>query len=72
MPAVSKAQQHLMGMVLAAKRGKLKSPSAEVKKVASGMSEKSAKDFAGTKTKGLPKKKGPRDSKRTMLASALM
>lgn len=33
-------------MVLAAKRGQLKNPPAKIKKVASGISESSAADFA--------------------------
>lgn len=54
--AVSKAQQRFMGMVHSAKKsGKAASP--EVAKVAKGMSNKAAKDFASTKHKGLPEKK---------------
>lgn len=46
MPAKSKAQQHMMGADLArAKAGK---------KTRTGMSASQLKDFAGTKTKGLP------------------
>ncbi len=56
MPAVSKSQQSLMGMVHAYKKGELKKPSGKVKKVASHISDKDAKDFAKTKRKGLPKK----------------
>jgi hypothetical protein len=56
MPAKSKAQQKFMGMVTAVKEGKLKNPSAKVKKAAKGMSKKSVRDFAKTKTKGLPEK----------------
>ena len=62
MPAKSKSQQHFMGMVYALKSGKLKpsklpkSVAAKVKKAAGSMSKKSAKDFASTKTKNLPKK----------------
>jgi hypothetical protein len=54
MPAKSKAQQQFMGMVHAAQTGE-KAASPEVAKVAKNMSKKSAKDFASTKTKGLPK-----------------
>lgn len=43
-------------MVHAAKEGKLKNPSPEVKKAAGSMTDKSAKDFASTSTKGLPSK----------------
>lgn len=57
MPAVSKAQQRFMGMVYAAKRGKIKSPSPKVAQAASSMKQKDAKDFASTKHKGLPEKK---------------
>lgn len=53
MPATSKAQQRFMGMVLSAKRGD-KPASPKVAEAARGMSLKSAKDFASTKTKGLP------------------
>ena len=53
MPAVSKAQQKFMGMVHAAQKGE-EPASPEVAKVAKDMSDKSAKDFASTKHKGLP------------------
>lgn len=56
MPAKSKAQQKLMGMVSAAQKGELKNPSAQVAKLAKTMTKKSATDFASTKHKGLPKK----------------
>ena len=55
MPAKSKAQQKLMGMVSAAQKGELKNPSAQVAKLAKTMTKKSATDFASTKHKGLPK-----------------
>lgn len=54
MPATSKAQQRFMGMVHAVQSGKMKSPSSKVAMAAKSMSKKSAKDFASTKTKGLP------------------
>jgi hypothetical protein len=55
--AVSKQQQKFMGMVHAMHKGKkVKGASSELKKAASGMSKKDAKDFASTKHKGLPKK----------------
>ena len=57
MPAVSKAQQRFMGMVYAAKKGKLTNPSPEVAKAAASMKKKDAKDFASTKHKRLPEKK---------------
>jgi hypothetical protein len=52
MPAKSKAQQRFMGMVYAAKKGG-NPASKEVGKAAKGMSMKSAKKFASTKTKGM-------------------
>ncbi len=68
MPAKSKAQQRFMGMVLAAKKGE-KPASSAVEKAANSMSEKSAEDFASTKTKGLPEKvkTNPRDKYKKML-----
>jgi hypothetical protein len=54
MPAKSKAQQRLFGMVDSLKKGTLKHPSAEVKKVAKGMSRSTAREFAKTKRSGLP------------------
>jgi hypothetical protein len=56
MPAKSEAQQRLMGMALAAKRGKGHF-SGKVKEIADSMSEKQLHDFAATKHKGLPEKK---------------
>lgn len=54
MPSKSKAQQHFMGAVHKYKEeGGKASPA--VKKAAKGMTDKAAKDFASTKTKGLPK-----------------
>jgi len=54
--AVSKAQQKLMGMALAYKRGEMDDASDEVKELAKSMSEKDLEDYAETKHKGLPKK----------------
>jgi hypothetical protein len=62
-PATSVAQQRLFGMVLAAKRGQLKNPSAKVSQVASHISESSARDFAKTKDKGLPQHVKPKKRK---------
>ena len=56
MPAKSKAQQHLMGMVHATQTGQIKAPSEKVAKLAKSMTKKSAKDYASTKTKKLPAK----------------
>lgn len=46
MPATSDAQRRLFGAVLAAKRGEMKHPSAKIEKIAQGISESSAADFA--------------------------
>lgn len=56
MPAVSKSQQKLMGMVHAAQKGELKHPSKKVAKMAATMPKNIAKKFAATKLKGLPSK----------------
>lgn len=56
MPAKSKSQQRLMGMVHAAQQGE-KPASPKIAKLANSMSNKSATDFASTKHKGLPLKK---------------
>tara|TARA_Y100000310_G_C20684993_1_gene818403 strand:- start:1541 stop:1774 length:234 start_codon:yes stop_codon:yes gene_type:complete len=55
-PAKSKAQQTIMAMALAYKRGETKSPSKAVKNLAKSMSEKELEDYAKTDTKNLPKK----------------
>ena len=55
--AVSKAQQRFFGMVRAAQKGEMDSPSPEVSKAASSMSKSDVKKFASTKHKGLPMKK---------------
>lgn len=54
--SVSQAQQKLMAMALAYKRGKMKASDAsdEVKKLAKSMSEKDLEDFARTKRSELP------------------
>lgn len=60
MPARSKAQQKAAGAALSAKRGetpksKLKGASRDM---VDSMSEKQLEDFAETKRKGLPERKG--------------
>ena len=57
MPAKSKAQQRLMGMVHAYKTGRLKKAPAKIKEVASHISDSDARDFAKTKSSDLPEKK---------------
>jgi hypothetical protein len=58
MPATSKAQQRLMGMAYAYKKGELdvKDASQEVKDLADGMTLKQLKKYASTKHEGLPDK----------------
>ena len=55
--AKSKAQQRFFGMVRAAQKGEMDSPSPEVAKAASSMSKSDVKDFAKTKHDKLPEKK---------------
>jgi hypothetical protein len=57
MPALSKSQQRLMGMVHAYKNGKLKHAPKKIKDVAKHISDEDARDFAKTKTDKLPEKK---------------
>lgn len=57
MPAKSRAQQRFFGMVRAAQKGEMDSPSPEVAKAASSMKKSAVKDFASTKHKKLPEKK---------------
>jgi hypothetical protein len=58
MPAKSQAQQKLMGLALAVKRGNVAKSkvSKQIQQLANSMSEKDLKKFAGTKFKGLPSK----------------
>lgn len=51
MPAKSESQRRLFGMVLAAKRGQLKSVPAKIKNVAAHISESDAEDFARKREK---------------------
>ena len=55
--SVSVAQQKIMGMALAYKRGEMPDASDEVKKIAKSMTTKELEDFAKTKHKGLPMSK---------------
>ena len=57
MPAVSKKQQRFFGMVRAAQKGEMASPSPEVSQAASSMSKSDVKKFAKTKHEGVPEKK---------------
>jgi hypothetical protein len=58
MPSKSQAQQKLMGLALAVKRGNVAKSkvSKQIQKLANSMSEKDLEKFAGTKLKGLPTK----------------
>jgi hypothetical protein len=60
MPAKSKAQQKAAGAALSAKRGetRVKDLQGASKEMYDSMSEDELKDFAETKRKGLPEKKG--------------
>ena len=53
MPAKSKAQQRFFGMVRAAQKGEMASPSSEVSKAATSMSKSDVKKFAKTKHKNI-------------------
>jgi hypothetical protein len=57
MPARSKSQQRLFGMVHAYQKGKLKNAPEQVKEIARSISDEDAEHFAKTKHKGLPEKK---------------
>ena len=56
MPAKSKAQQRLFGMVHAYQKGELDNPSKTIKKIGDNISFKKEKKFASTKHKKLPEK----------------
>ena len=57
MPAKSKAQQRLFGMVHAYQKGKLKHAPASVKRIAKHISKEDARHFAETKHDDLPERK---------------
>lgn len=57
MPAKSKSQQRLFGMVHAYQKGKLKDAPESVKEIARSISDEDAEHFAKTKHRGLPEKK---------------
>jgi hypothetical protein len=57
MPSKSKSQQEFMGAELERKRAG--------KKTRTGMSEEQLEDFASTKRKGLPQRKGKGNGKRS-------
>jgi len=51
MPSTSKAQQNFFRMVMAQKHGHVKNPSEKLKKAASSMTEKQAREFMVLKSK---------------------
>lgn len=57
MPAKSKSQQRLFGMVHAYQKGKLKHAPASVKRIAKHISKEDAEHFAKTRHEGLPETK---------------
>jgi hypothetical protein len=57
MPAASKSQQRLMGLVRAVQKGDREAPNLKIKQMAQDMDTKDVKDYASTPTKGLPDKK---------------
>jgi len=71
MPSKSVAQQRLMGMAYALKKGELdpKDTSVEVKDLADSMTLKDLKDFASTKHKDLPERKVKESSVNRMLGT---
>jgi hypothetical protein len=65
MPAKSKQQQKAAGAALAAKRGAKSKSSLKgaSRQMYESMSEKQLRDFAKTKRKGLPRRKGGKKSR---------
>ena len=57
MPAVSQSQQRLFGMVHAYKKGRLKNAPKKIRNIADHISDGDTRDFAETKSSGLPEKK---------------
>lgn len=72
MPAESVKQQRLMGMVHAVQKGDMSSPSKKVSDVAKSMKPSDAKDYASTKHKGLPMKKGAKTADSIVKAANLV
>lgn len=65
MPALSKSQQRLFGMVHAIQSGKAKPGkfSKKIRSLAKRVDPESVGHFASTETKGLPEKKDKKDNK---------
>ncbi len=70
MPAVSKKQQKLFGLVRRYQKGDLPNASQEIKDLAKSIKKKVVKEFAETKHKNLPNKK--RKKKKSNLISYLV
>ena len=62
MSAVSQKQQKFFGIVRAIQKGKMAPTTPETAQAAADMNEKDVKDFASTKHKGLPDKKGVKEA----------
>ena len=62
MPAVSQKQQKFFGIVRAIQQGEMAPTTPETAQAAADMNEKDVKDFASTKHKGLPDKKGVKEA----------
>lgn len=76
MPAVSKTQQQLMGMVHRYNKGDFPDAPEIVKDIAKSMKKKDTKEFAATKHKGLPKhvkkrKKKKKSSKAELIVNLI-
>ena len=56
MPAKSKKQQRLFGMVHAVQKGEMKAPSKKIRELAKRVDPEDAEEFAETKHDGLPEK----------------
>lgn len=65
MPATSKSQQRLFGMVHAYQKGKLKDAPESVRRIAESISKTDARHFAETKHDGLPERKEKMDDGRS-------
>ena len=74
MPALSKSQQRLFGMVHAIQKGDVKPGkfSKKIREMAKRVDPGDARDFASTKTKGLPEKKKDENSEKKAQAFANM
>lgn len=70
MPARSKSQQRLFGMVHAYQKGELKDPPEKIRELADRISEEDAEHFARTKRKRLPERKSEKEKKAELLKKA--